>query len=270
MKTWFLPPDFTFTPDGTLPLGAVIAHPSRPSEILASPQTDPSIVLPKTQTLVETNHTHSKEASYTAGVGILAKFIEFVSGSVEYEVSRRHLTQYGTADHEVRSLVTPFSKEFLDSLMALQSVQEHINSGLFGKRPLYLVTGLRITNTSFTVTKETRSGKRAVVSAVVPTVVVPIEAGGSISGGFEKNKTESYETAPGIVFAYRLHVIRPKSNRQPGMFSNRKAFMTPLTEPELFEALDVTLEVYGEDLEEEVPFVQYEMGADECCLRAAV
>ncbi|KAM0344963.1 hypothetical protein ACHAPU_007097 [Fusarium lateritium] len=272
MKTWFLPPDFTFTPNVTLPLGAVIAHPSRPSEVLASPLTDSSIILPRIQTLSETNHSHSKEASHTRGFSIFAKFAEFASASVEYEVSNRNLVEYGTVDHKVQSLVTPFTKEFLDSLMAVQGVRDHVDSGMFGKRPVYLVTGLRITEVPFTVTKELGSGKRIAISTAGPTGPVPVEVGGGISASAEKIKTDSYETAPGIVFAYRLHAIRPRSNgtTQSAMFSHRTAFWTGQAESEPMEGVEVTQEVVAEDVEEDVLFKRYDMGDDVCCLGAAV
>jgi hypothetical protein len=36
MPTWFLPPDFTFAADGPIQLGTVIAHPKRPTQVLAT------------------------------------------------------------------------------------------------------------------------------------------------------------------------------------------------------------------------------------------
>jgi hypothetical protein len=36
MPTWFLPPDFTFTSEGPIKLGTVLAHPSQPTLVLAS------------------------------------------------------------------------------------------------------------------------------------------------------------------------------------------------------------------------------------------
>ncbi|RSL79817.1 hypothetical protein CEP51_007068 [Fusarium floridanum] len=269
MKTWFLPPDFTFTPDGSLQLGSVITHPGRPTNVLASPRTDPSIQLPEIQIITEKNHSHSNEVSRTAGVSLFAKFVEFASGSVSYEVNRRNLLQYGTVDHEVRSLVAPFSKDFLTSLISLDAVKEHVESGLYGKRPIYLVSGLRVTNESFTVTKEKGSGNQAEISASGPTGPVPVEVGGSLSGGVERTKVDSYETAPGIVFAYRLHVIRPRSNKstQSEMFSSSKAFWSDRAESEPMEVLDVTLDVVGDDFEEEeIRFDQDDLGDGECCL----
>lgn len=43
-KTWFLPPDFTFLPDGEIALDSVIPEPSRPTATLASLVNHPSIL----------------------------------------------------------------------------------------------------------------------------------------------------------------------------------------------------------------------------------
>ncbi|KAJ4322667.1 hypothetical protein N0V84_004692 [Fusarium piperis] len=269
MKTWFLPPDFTFTPDGPLQLGAVITHPGRPTNVLASPRTDPSIQLPEIQIIAEKNHSHSNEISRTGGVSLFAKFVEFASGSVSYEASRRNLIQYGNVDHEVRSLVAPFSKDFLTSLISLDSVKEHAASGLLGKKPVYLVSGLRVTNDPFTVTKEKGSGNKAEISASGPTGPIPVEVGGGLSGGVERTKADSYETAPGIVFAYRLHVIRPRGSgrSQSEMFSSSSALFTGREELGALEVLDVTLDVVGDDFEgEEITFDQADLGNGECYL----
>ncbi|KAJ4152363.1 hypothetical protein NW754_004156 [Fusarium falciforme] len=247
MKTWFLPPDFTFTPDGPLQLGAVITHPGRPTNVLASPRTDPSIQLPEIQVITEKNHSHSNEVSRKGGVSLFAKFVEFASGSV------------------VRSQPPKFSSVW----KCRSRMKEHIESGMFGKRPVYLVSGLRVTNESFTVTKEKGTGNQAEISASGPTGPVPVEVGGSLSGGVERTKVDSYETAPGIVFAYRLHVIRPKSSgsSQSEMFSSSKAFWTDKAETEPMEVVVVTLDVVGEDFEEEeIKFAQADLENGECCL----
>ncbi|KAF4952938.1 hypothetical protein FGADI_6371 [Fusarium gaditjirri] len=273
MKSWFLAPDFTFTPDGPLQLGAVIPHPSRPTQTLASPRTD-AITLPEVQILVEKNHTHSNDVTRTAGVNLFAKFVELASASIGYETSRRNALEYGTVDHEVRSLAAPFTKEFLQSIIDTEAVREHIDSGLLGKRAVYLVSGLRVTDSPFTVTKEKGNGHNTSLSASGPAGPVPVEVGGGISGGRESSKTDSYETAPGIVFAYRLHAIRIRGSGTIGseMFANRTAFMSyePGPDPEPFEVVDVDAEVLKADREEE-DAPDYEMkglGDEEYCLLA--
>ncbi|KAF5553656.1 hypothetical protein FMEXI_2305 [Fusarium mexicanum] len=192
MKSWFLAPDFTFTPDGPLQLGAVIPHPSRPTQTLASPRTD-AITLPEVQTLVETNHSHSNDDTRTAGVNLFAKFVELASASIGYEIS--------------------------------------------------------------------------------PAGTVPVEVGGGISGGKESSKTDSYETAPGIIFAYRLHAIRVRGSGgvSSEMFSHRKLFMSDRPESEPFEVVDVTEEVLKADRKEEDDAPKYEMeelGDEEYCFLA--
>ncbi|KIL86172.1 hypothetical protein FAVG1_10568 [Fusarium avenaceum] len=271
MKSWFLAPDFTFTPDGPLQLGAVIPHPSCPTQTLASPRTD-AITLPEVQTLIETNHSHSNDVTRTAGINIFAKFVELASASIGYETSRRNALEYGTVDHEVRSLAAPFTKEFLQSIVNAEAVREHIDSGMFGKRTVYFVSGLRVTNSSFTVTNEKGIGHNTSLSASGPTGPVPVEVGASISGGKETSKTDSYETAPGIVFAYRLHAIRVRGSGtiSSEMFSHRKLFMSGRAEPEPMEVVDVTAEVLKADKEEEdAPSYEMEdLGDGEVCFSA--
>ncbi|SCV46961.1 uncharacterized protein FFB14_09499 [Fusarium fujikuroi] len=274
MKSWFLAPDFTFTPDGPLRLGAVIPHPSRPTQTLASPRTD-AITLPEVQTLVETNHSHSNDVTRTAGVNLFAKFVELASASIGYETSRRNALAYGTVDHEIRSLAAPFTREFLQSIIRTEAVQEHIHSAVFGKRTVYFVSGLRVATSSFTVTKEKGIGHNTSLSGSGPAGPVPIEVGAGISGGKESSKTDSYETAPGIIFAYRLHAIRVRGSGTVSseMFSNKKTFMhgRPVPDPEPFEVVDVDAEVLKADRKEEEDAPTYEMedlGDEEYCFLA--
>ncbi|KAM0224061.1 hypothetical protein ACHAQD_002426 [Fusarium lateritium] len=273
MKSWFLPPDFTFKPDGPLQLGAVIPHPSHPTQTLASPRTDPSIILPEIEVLIEKDHSHSNEVSRTAGVNLFAKFIEVASASIDHEANRRYALEYGTADHEVRSLAAPFTKGFLKSIVELEDVKNHIASGLFGNKTVYFVSGLRVTNASFTVTKEKGSGYKTSVSGSGPTGPVPVEIGGGLSSGRDKSKVDSYETAPGIIFAYRLHAIRVRGSGglTTEMFSHRTAFYSERNEPDGIEAVEVTAEVLGDDMEEMETAPQYkeeDLGDGEYFLRA--
>lgn len=49
--------------------------------------------------------------------------------------------------------------------------------------------------------------------------------GSNVAGNREDTKTNGYDTAPGVVFAYRLHVIRPKgTGSKAELFSDRNAF----------------------------------------------
>ncbi|KAK3339830.1 hypothetical protein B0T25DRAFT_636268 [Lasiosphaeria hispida] len=52
--------------------------------------------------------------------------------------------------------------------------------------------------------------------------------GRGLFGAKEDKGSRSYQTAPGIVFAYRLHVVRPKGkgNAEGEVFSDRTVFLT--------------------------------------------
>jgi hypothetical protein len=274
MRTWFLPLDFSFGAEGPIKLGTIIPHPKRPTLVLASLGSEsPKIPLPDVQTLTESNHTHSNNSSSSTGLEILAKFVELASASGTVDTSGHRNLHYGNMDHEIRSFASPFSEESLAAIVKLPKVRKHIDSGLFGKRPVYIVSGLRIAKTSFTVTMETGSASHTKLSGSgpVPAGPAPAEIGGSVSRDVEKTKTDSYDTAAGIVFAYRLHVIRSKRDGdvESEIFSHKTAFLTGDGSSERQELMEIT-EVAGkevdDDLEEEAEFTEYRIGEGDCCI----
>jgi hypothetical protein len=114
-------------------------------------------------------------------------------------------------------------------IVALPAVQQHIDTGSFGKRPVYVVSGVRITKTSFTVKKETGKNHKIELSGSGPPVPgpVPVELGASAAHSRENTVTDSYDTAPEIVFAYRVHVIRPKRvGIETEVYESKSGFMT--------------------------------------------
>ncbi|KAK3375676.1 hypothetical protein B0T24DRAFT_698101 [Lasiosphaeria ovina] len=232
-NTWFLPPDFTFLPDGAIALGRVIPDPARPTATLASlgPHSEnPTIALPATKSLVEKGRAFSAEKIRSFGFELLAKFLELASANGTADVSWSRNKSFGAVDHEVRTLDGAFAPAALRAITRLEEVRRHIDSGRFGKRCVYIVSGLRVAVDSFTVTDERASKVSGSVggSGPVPAGAAPVEVGGGVSGAREDTGSRSYETAPGIVFAYRLHVIRPKGqgNVEGEIFSDRAAFLT--------------------------------------------
>ncbi|KAH7022130.1 hypothetical protein EDB80DRAFT_1744 [Ilyonectria destructans] len=242
--TWFLSPDFSFFPEGELRLGMVLKYPDRPTLALASlsPEETPVIALPNVTTIIESGHAHSSGSCRSASANVFAKFIDLASVSGSADVSRYKDRSFGTVDHEVRQFSRAPSPDALRAIVQLDAVKEFINGGPFGrfkKRPVYLLSGLRVAKESFSVTNTTGSSSSvaAEVSALAATLgaPVPLEAGAGISTAGEKYETHSYNTAPGIVFAYRLHVIRAKSNgsaAESELFSDTTGFFTGEDESE--------------------------------------
>ncbi|KAH8885488.1 hypothetical protein GQ53DRAFT_797163 [Thozetella sp. PMI_491] len=220
-KTWFLPPDFSFSPEGEFRLGMVIKYPDRPTLALASlgPEETPSIALPEVGTRVESGHIHSTSSDQSTGVNLFAKLLDLAAASGSTDASRHQERSFGSVDHEVRAFSRALSPEALRAIVQLPEVNKYMNGGPYGrfrKRPVYLISGLRIARDSFTVTNTKGSKSSAKVegsaSMAAMGVPVPVEAGGGISTAREKHQQQGYNTSPGIVFAYRLHVIRAMSN----------------------------------------------------------
>ncbi|KAI8711698.1 hypothetical protein NCS52_01434100 [Fusarium sp. LHS14.1] len=233
-KTWFLPPDFTFFPEGEIRLGMILKYPDRPTLALASlgPEETPHIPLPAVTTITETGHAHSAGSGRSAGASIFAKFDDLASISGSADVSKYKDREFGTVDHEVRFFSQALSPDALRAVVQLDAVKEFINGSRFGrfrKRPIYLISGLRVAKDSFSVTTTTGSATSvaADASASVAGLGVPVEAGVGVRTGDEKYESHSYNTAPGVVFAYRLHVIRSIDGKaESSLSSGTTAFFT--------------------------------------------
>jgi hypothetical protein len=253
-KSWFLPPNFSFLPDGQIALGSVIPEPQRPTATLASLTDHPGIALPKTKSLIETNRSFSTEKSRSFGFELFSKFLDLASANAKTDVSWYKNKAFSAVDHEVRAYNGAFSPETLKAVVAIDEVKKHIDSGRFGKRCVYIISGVRVAQQSFTVTDEKgkKTGGSMGGSGPVPAGAVPVELGGNVSAGRESKKTEGYETAPGIVFAYRLHVIRPQDAGAEGeLFEDRTAFFSGGAEDEENEEVEL-VEVDGKVLSQDL------------------
>lgn len=233
MSAQFLTPDFTFLPDGAIALGRVIPDPRRPTATLASlgpGSENPTIPIPEAKSLVERSRAFAAETRRSFGFELLAKFLELAAANGKTDVSWSRNKTFSAVDHEVRTLDGAFEPEALRAITRLEEVRRHIDGGRFGKRCVYIISGLRIAVDSFTVTDEKASSVSGSVggSGPVPAGGLPLEVGGGLSGANEHTSNRSYQTAPGIVFAYRLHVLRPKreGNAEGELFSDRTAFLT--------------------------------------------
>ncbi|KAH6972613.1 hypothetical protein EDB80DRAFT_743560 [Ilyonectria destructans] len=266
-KIWFLPPDFTFLPDGELALGTVIPYPHRPTLSLASLGSDahPEITLPGVETLTEIEHNHTYDSKRSLGADLFAKFVDLASAIGNTNVSRYKNTSLGSVDLEVRTFRKGICADALKAIVGLDSVKKHINSGHFRQLPVYIISGLCVAKESFEVRNEAGSSKSTSVSGSgnAPLGGPFIESGVSISSSNGQSRTDSYKSAPGVVFAYRLHVIRMKrngdvetelyanGNGRVVTFSVNPLVIFILASAKLFSFLKASLRGEGEDKETE-------------------
>ncbi|OAL04313.1 hypothetical protein IQ06DRAFT_290448 [Phaeosphaeriaceae sp. SRC1lsM3a] len=270
--TWFLAPDFTFTTDGPLQLGMVISHWSKPNNVLAdlSVATTGEVALPNTKTIVEHSHGYKRSSSRATGVSIWSKFEGIASLSASGSVGKSNTIDYGAMDHEIRMFSGPVLPDTAAAITKIPAVRSYIESGMFGKRAVYIVSGLRIATTSFTVTTEKGSHRSSELKASGPPAgPVPVQIGGKLSYTTKSSTVDTYETAPGIIFAYCLHAIRTRrSGLDTGLFHHRSAFLTgsELGIEEPLVVVEATENEIKEDLEEEVEFESARCGDDAWCI----
>lgn len=256
-KTWFLSPNFNFLPDGQIALGRIIPSPQRPTVTLASFTDDPSISLPEITSIPEKNHSFSTKKGRAFGLELFSSFLDMASANGKADVSWNKDLSFSAVDHEVRMYNGVFAKEALQKIVKLDGVKRHMEGGRFGKRCVYIISGIRIAQQSFTVTDEKGRKMETSIggSCPVPAGAVPVTLGGHVAGSREDTRANGYETAPGIVFAYQLHVIRPKGDGvEVELFSHRTAFFSGEgenedDEGEEMEVVEVNGAVLREDLD---------------------
>jgi hypothetical protein len=270
--TWFLPQDFTFTAEGPLRLGQVLPHWTKPTTVLAAIGSDDAkdIALPATQTLVEPNHTHHQSKSRSDSLSIWAKFQGIASASINTDIGKLHSIDYSKTHHEIRAFKDPLLPDKVTAIANIPAVRKHIHSGMFGKRPVYVVSGLRIATSSFTVTeKESSNLTIGAEASGPPSGTTPGEVGGKAKHDQQEKVTDSYDTAPGIVFAYQMYVIRTqRAGVETELFTHASAFLTGEggEKEEPLVLVDATKEEIDEDLEEEVEYESLQVGDDEWCI----
>ncbi|RFU80268.1 hypothetical protein TARUN_1944 [Trichoderma arundinaceum] len=273
-KTWFFPPSFDLLPDGEVSLGSIIPHPNRPTLSLASLSSHPEIILPEIRTLTEADHNHSRSNGTSLAAEVFLKLVSLALEVGNVNVSRFTKTTFGSVDLETRVFSSGLSEDVLKAIMGLSQVKKHMNGGMLGKRPIYIISGLRVAKGSFQVTSESKSSTSTLtrVSTSTGTGPLSLASGSNVTNNREQGKQDSFKTAPGIVFAYRLHVIRSKRDGEveAELFSHRTAFLTgeagdEESEEEL-EYRGVTADVLQDDMEIEPNFEKHSIadGQESC------
>jgi len=270
--TWFLPQDFTFTAEGPLRLGQVLPHWSKPTTVLAAIGSGAAqdIELPGIKKLVESNHEHHQSTSRSDSLSMWAKFEGIASASTNTDIGKTHSIDYSKTDHEIQSFADPLLPDKVTAIANIPSVRKHINSGMFGKQPVYVVSGLRIATSSFTVTKKNSSNSSVgAEGSGPPPGTIPAEVGAKAKHENQETVTDSYDTAPGIVFAYQMYVIRTyRAGSETELFAGKSGFLTGESgeEEKPLVLVEATKEEIDEDLEEEVEYESVEIGDDELCI----
>ncbi len=224
MKTFILAPNFTYHPDTSICMGDIIADPSDPTKPLSSlSRADLEAV-----THMDYDAELNKTTSTLFGGSIWATFLQTASVKLHGEVKNDATTKY-TIDR----LETIYYKKQPTDDQAAQWVLEPrvaaaINSGLVRKKPVYMVSALKIAR-GFRVASGVSASRSAGVGAAAP-VTPEVGLGADVDVTRSRSAEQSFRSTEDIVFAYQLHVIAHKGWRQDqaaiGVYKSKAAFLS--------------------------------------------
>ncbi|KAK6435171.1 hypothetical protein LTR95_008645 [Oleoguttula sp. CCFEE 5521] len=207
LKTYVLPPNLTTHPGGLFTVGTIIADPLRPSKPLSVPSQPLDVA-------VHRELDREVERSSTKGIStsVWAQFLQVASANLSGEISSEVRSSYVVDCLETISLLEDPSDEYAESRASEPKVKAAMNSGVLGRQPVYMFTGLKIAKGfRWSSTQGRKVEGKAGVS--VP-VTDQVTAGAELGAGRGTENRDSSRTEDDIIFAYQLHVIADKGWRK--------------------------------------------------------
>jgi len=225
-KTYFLAPDFSFLPDGSISLGNIIEDPASPTRVLS--RLDPPAPPEEVNISREKNNAYSRSHGGSVNASIWARFMQIGSANVgggggadttmDYTMSgiETHMFKYDPTDKEATELAQD------------PDVQLAMESGVFGNRPVYMVTAIKIAR-DFCFKRGAGSHLKGHIKAG-GALSTEASVGGDVSGEQHMEEYDSAESMNDIVFAFRLHIISKKgfwkSRTEIHVFQSKAAFLS--------------------------------------------
>lgn len=219
VRTYILTPNFDHDPSSSpIQIGNLIADPLKPTKYLSLPPSPPP-----TKTTSQTSLSLSRSWGSSMNAGVWTNFLSFAETSVKGS-NGVELTQSFDIDAlETRQLRDEPQDDDPALLTRLQEpkVQAAIRSGLYGARPVYLISGLKIAR-GLTVQREEKRTRGAAVGGGVP-IIKGISAGADIGREKTTGASSSFKAAGEegeVIFAYQVHVIKPKGKKASKLTAN--------------------------------------------------
>lgn len=205
VPTYVLALNFTYHPNTSICMGDIIEYPDDPTKPLSSV---PGPELKQMTRHFDYDHELSNQSNLSLRGSIWANFLEKASVKIGGGTSDELLIKY-----TIRRLETIyFTKQPTDE-EAAQRVQDKkvraaINSGLLRKKPVFMITGLKIAR-GFQLSGNVSSAINANAKFEAP--VTPDTGIGANADYSRENKAEGkHRTGHDIIFAYQLHIITHK------------------------------------------------------------
>ncbi|GJC88680.1 hypothetical protein ColLi_11518 [Colletotrichum liriopes] len=210
-KTYILAPNFTYKPNGPIQIGSIIADPFRPAKSL-SQLTVPPVV----ETVVESNHEASRQTGRSLKLSLWAHVLNVAGAGIGASGTRDAADSISIERLETRYLAQDPADDDPELALRLREprVQAAIMAGLYGRAPVYLVSGVKIAR-GLSVRSEMGRAAGGSLRATVPAAqAVGFDIGAEVEGERRRIKTSSFTGGDeDVLFAYQVHVIKAKGRK---------------------------------------------------------
>lgn len=160
-----------------------------------------------------TDFSEARNRSLQTEIGINATAAQGIAGSWDliYALSQDKDTTFRCELLETVEFA-PDSEFVTASIIASQRVQRYLENSIFGRKRVYMITGLKIASGfSKSMTKETQHNPSLKVSVSGAAMGVPVDAGPQLGLTIGQGKTVAHgKTVNKIVFAYKVIRIKVK------------------------------------------------------------
>ncbi|UKZ69141.1 uncharacterized protein TrAtP1_010150 [Trichoderma atroviride] len=210
-RTYFLAPNLDHKLSSSpIQLGVLLADALKPTKPLSTRPSPPEF-----DSIVQTSYAISWTSGNTVNAGIHAKFLSFAGTSINFANNAHVVESFDIDTLETRRLKREPQDDDEDLLARLQEpkVQAAIRGGLYGARPIYIISGLKIARGLSVQREESKSTHRS-MGGTVP-IIEGISVGAGMGGEKRFGTSSTFKVAPeeDIILAYQVHKIKPKSRK---------------------------------------------------------
>ncbi|KAK2011877.1 hypothetical protein LZ32DRAFT_648275 [Colletotrichum eremochloae] len=208
IKTYILAPNYKHGPDGPIQIGSIIADPFQPAKPLSKLAVTPAI---------KTTFHHGLEATYTTGrnlsLSLWAHILDAAGVGVGASRSRDAVESLTVERLETRYLAEEPVDDDPELIRRLEEprVQAAIKGGIFGRAPVYLISGVKI-GRGLAVRSERGRGVGGSLTGTAPAAqAIGLDVGASMERGKSRTISSSFSAGDqDIVIAYQLHIIKTR------------------------------------------------------------